>query len=106
MRPCVSVFGHALDAVAAALVPEVLVDARRRATLKTTSLNPPASPGLKAIVLDLPALGAGVAGVHLVQVAGEQGRLVAAGAGPDFDDQAVEVLPGSTRSMSSTWVFN
>ena len=67
-----------------------------------TSLNPPASPGLKRDLLDLPALGAGVAGVHLVQVAGEQGRLVAAGAGPDLDDE----LSKSSRRIDQELVLD
>jgi hypothetical protein len=34
----------------------------------------------------------GVAGVHLHKLAGEQGRLVAAGAGPDLDDHVLVVV--------------
>ena len=34
----------------------------------------------------------GVAGVHLHQLAGEQGGLVAAGAGPDLDDHVLVVV--------------
>ncbi len=38
--------------------------------------------------LDLPAMKLGIALVHAEQIAGEQRRLVAAGAGPDLDDGA------------------
>ena len=38
--------------------------------------------------LGLPTFDAGVVAVHFEQVAGEQGRLVAAGAGADFHDDA------------------
>ena len=44
-------------------------------------------------------------GVHVVEVAGEQGGLVAAGAGADFHDDAVEVLAGSTSRRSSSRVL-
>ena len=48
--------------------------------------------GAEGDVLDLPALVAGIVRVHVVKVAGEQGRLVAAGAGADFHDEAVVSL--------------
>ena len=41
--------------------------------------------------LDLPALELGIAGVHAQQVAGEERRLVAAGAGPHLEDRALLV---------------
>ena len=49
-------------------------------------MKPPSSVGLWFEDLGLPALGLGVVLVHLEQVAGEQRRLVAAGAGADFHD--------------------
>ena len=52
------------------------------------SLKPPSSVALMAQDFGLPALRVGVVAVHFVQVAGEQGRLVAAGAGADFHDHA------------------
>jgi hypothetical protein len=45
-------------------------------------------------VLDAPALVARVVRVHGVEVAGKEGRLVAAGAGAYFDNDAVKVLAG------------
>ena len=44
--------------------------------------------------LDLVAVLLGPAGVHAVGVAGEQGGLVAAGAGPDLDDHVLAVVGG------------
>ncbi len=41
--------------------------------------------------LDLPAVEVGIALVHAEQVAGEQRRLAAAGAGPDLEDRALLV---------------
>ena len=40
----------------------------------------------------LEAEAVGVAGVHVVELAGEEGRLVAAGAGPDLDDDVLVVV--------------
>ena len=48
--------------------------------------------GALAQHLDLPALGFGVAGVHAEQVAGEQRRFVAAGAGADFEEDVAVVV--------------
>jgi hypothetical protein len=53
--------------------------------------------------LHLPALALGIAGVHAEQVAGEQRRLVAAGAGTDFEEQVALVVGvrGSRARCSS-----
>ena len=91
MRPCCSVFGHALDAMAAALVAQVRIDVVA-ADAEDDFLEAALLAGAEGDVLDLPAHVAGVVGVHVVEVAGEQGGLVAAGAGPDFHDDAAEVL--------------
>ena len=50
------------------------------------SLKPPASPSLAEFDLDAPALRRGIALIHAEQIAGEKCRLVAAGAGADFED--------------------
>ena len=42
--------------------------------------------------LDVPALALGVAAVHAVEVAGEEGGLVAAGGGADLDDDVLVVV--------------
>src|SRR5690606_25230749 len=42
--------------------------------------------------LDLPALLLGIAGIHAEQVAGEQRRLVAAGAGTDLEEDVAAVV--------------
>ena len=52
------------------------------------SLKPPSSVGDHVEDFDLPAVVLGVVLVHFVEVAGEQGRLLAAGAGADFQDAA------------------
>jgi len=41
---------------------------------------------------DAPALGFGIARVHAKQVAGEDGRLIAAGAGTDFQENVAVIL--------------
>ena len=46
--------------------------------------------GRQGSVLEAEAVG--VAGVHVVELAREEGRLVAAGAGPDFDDDVFVVV--------------
>src|SRR5207248_2640860 len=92
-RPPLPGLGHALHAVAAALVAEVLVDAVA-GDAEDGLLEAALLAGAEGDVLDLPAHVAGVVGVHAVEVAGEQGGLVAAGAGPDLQDEAVEALAG------------
>ena len=91
MRPCCLGLGHALDAMAAALVAQVLEDVVA-GDAEDDFLVAALLAGAEGDVLDLPALVAGIVGVHVVEVAGEEGRLVAAGAGADFHDDAVEVL--------------
>src|SRR5262245_35115405 len=83
--------GHALHAVAAALVAQVLEDVVA-GEAEDDFLVAALLAGAEGDVLDLPTLVAGVVGVHAVEVAGEQGGLVAAGAGADLHDQAGEVL--------------
>ena len=91
MRPCCLGLGHALHAMAAALVAQVLVDVVA-GDAEDDFLEAALLAGAEGDVLDLPAVVAGVVRVHVVEVAGEQGRLVAAGAGADFHDDAAEVL--------------
>ena len=83
--------GHPLDAVPAALEAEGLEDAvaldAERHFLVAAGLAFAGGDFVEA-----PALDAGVPGVHLVQAAGEQRGFVPAGAGADFDDDAVEVF--------------
>ena len=50
---------------------------------------------------DLPALDFGVVAVHFEQVAGEQRRLVAAGAGADFHDARASELASSPPTVMS-----
>ncbi len=84
---------HALDAVAAAL--ELEVPERALAGDAERDLAEAAQLGRHQLErLELPAHLLGVAAVHLEQVAGEQGRLVAAGAGADLDDQGRMVGAG------------
>src|SRR5262249_46168157 len=83
--------GHALHAVGAALVAEVRVDVVT-ADAEDHYLEAALLAGAEGDVLHLPALVTDVVGVHIVQVAGEEGGLVAAGAGPNLHDKAAEVL--------------
>ena len=64
--------------------------------LKVASLKPPSSVGTSSMGSNFQLLDFGVAAVHFVEVAGEEGGLVAAGAGADFEDQAGVVGPGGT----------
>ena len=80
-------FGDALDAVAAALELE-LAEGPFPFQAQDDLLEP-AQLGRRHVEdLDLPAVVLGVVLVHFVEVAGEQGRLLAAGAGADFQDAA------------------
>ena len=91
MRPCDSVFGHPLDPVGTALVLEHRVGP---VPLHREGDLPEAADlggGLRE-VLDRVAAPLRVAGEHLVEVAGEQSRLIAAGAGPDLDDHVLVVV--------------
>ena len=54
-----------------------------------TSLKPPMPLSLLLEDLGLPALALGVARVHAEEVADEERRLLAAGAGADFDDRVL-----------------
>ncbi len=97
MRPCVSVAGtrwtrwtplsNFSRANTCAPVTEAM-----------TSLKPPISPARRADRLHPPALQVGVALVHAEQVAGEQRRLVAAGAGADFEHRRL-VVGGVARQQ-------
>jgi hypothetical protein len=55
--------------------------------------------------LAAPALALGVARVHAQQVAGEQGRLVAAGAGPDFQERVAHVIRVLGQQQLLQFVF-
>ena len=55
---------------------------------KTTSFRPPSSVGVEIEHFVFPAALVGKPLVHVEQLAGEEGRLVAAGAGANFHDQA------------------
>src|SRR5262249_1993999 len=81
---------HALHAVAAALVAQVGVSIVAR-DAEDDFLEAALLTRAKGDVLDLPTLVARIVRVHAVEVAGEQGGLVAAGAGADFDNDAAEV---------------
>ena len=90
MRPCASVSGTRCTRC----TPDSnlsLAKAPRPRISATISLKPPLVPSLAAIDLGLPALPRGIALVHAEQVAGEQRRLVAAGAGADFEDDVALV---------------
>src|SRR5262245_23309706 len=92
MNPALGFGGRdALDAMAAALEAEALEGAVARDG-KDDFLVAAHLAGAEGDGFDVPAHAAGVARVHLVEVAGEQGRLVAASAGADFDDEAVVIL--------------
>ena len=61
-------------------------------TAKVTSLKPPTSAADCESDLGREAALLGVAGQHLVEVAGEQRRLVAAGPGADLDQDVLGVV--------------
>src|SRR5213076_3463807 len=82
---------HALHAVTARLVPELLKNAVA-GDAEDDFLESPRLARAELDSFDRPPLRPRVAGVHVVQVAREQGGLTPAGPGTDFDDQAVEVL--------------
>ena len=54
-------------------------------------MNPPAVPSLDRQNLDVPPLPLGVFDVHAKEIAGEQGRLVAARAGPHLENRVALV---------------
>ena len=55
--------------------------------------------GVERNVFDLPACIAGVMAVHVVEIAGEQGRFVAAFTGADFDDELREIVAGIDEEL-------
>src|SRR5262249_40578794 len=83
--------GDALHAVAAAFIAEAPVDLVA-GYAEDDFLVPPLLARAEGDLLDLPALVAGVLRVHPIEVAREDRRLVAAGARPDFHDDAAVVL--------------
>ena len=90
MRPCDSVAGTRCTRC----TPDSHLNteyAPSPAISNVTSLKPPASDGSLASVLVLEAAPLGVARQHLVEVAGEQRRLLAARAGADLDDHVLVV---------------
>ena len=91
IRPDASVDRHALDAVHAGLELEPRVGSV--AADLGDDLLEPAGPALRGREhLHLPSPPFRVAGVHPVQVGGEQRRLVAAGAGAHLDDHVAVVV--------------
>jgi hypothetical protein len=82
---------HSLDPVPAGFVAEELVHPFAR-DAEGDLLEPAGVAGAVRDRLDRPALGPGVPRVHVVQVAGEECRLVAALPGPDLHDDLREVL--------------
>ena len=91
--------GHALHAMPAALVVQCGDRPLRPPTPRMTSLNPPNSVGFMSRISTFQRLALGVVLVHFVEVAGEQGGLVAAGAGADFRHAAgaIGVLAAGRR---------
>ena len=85
--------GHALHAMAAAFVLQLAIDPFAF-DAEDHFLEAAQFGGVQVEHFDLPAFGFGVVLVHVVQVAGEQRGLVAAGAGADFhhDPRALGVL--------------
>src|SRR5262245_50882000 len=83
--------GNTLDAVPAALVAEVLVDLVA-GDAEDDFLEAALLTGTERDVLDSPAHVAPIVRVHAIEIARKQGGLVAAGAGPNLQDEAVEIL--------------
>jgi hypothetical protein len=94
---------HALNAVTAALILQLAVDAfaleRQGDFLEAAKLG-------RAMVEDfyLPALGLGMALVHFIQVAGEQRRLVAARTAADFHDATGAVRIGAAEGERQQFI--
>jgi len=87
---------HPLHPVRPGLILEAAVDliaADQDDNLLEATANP---EGIAAHHFDPPAFALGVTAVHLVEIADEKGRLVAAGAGPDFQEGVLLVvgIPG------------
>ena len=83
--------GNALHAVPAGLVAEMLVNLVPLHT-ENDFLVAAGIAGAGGDLFNIPAVRPGIACVHFVKIAGEEGRLVPAGAGPDFHDDPVEIL--------------
>src|SRR3989337_970326 len=83
--------GDALDAVGAALVLEAGVSAAAM-HLEDDLLEAALLALARGEDVDGPALRLGVAGVHAIEVGREEGRLLAAGAGADLDDDVALVV--------------
>ena len=85
-------FGDALDAVSARFelepFPGIVAFDGERDFLEAAMF-----PGAETDFFGVPPLGANEAGVHLIEIAREQRRLVPAGSGADFDDHAVVGFP-------------
>ena len=93
MRPWVSVSGTRLDPVPAGL--ELQMPERPVAAHPEAGLAEPAKLGGDEFQgLELPAHDLGVPAVHLHEVSGEQGGLVAAGSGADLHDEPRPIGPG------------
>ena len=91
MRPARLGLGHALDAVHAGF--EFEPGEHVAAGDRGGRLLEPAEPGFGQVEhLEAPAAQRGVALVHAEQLGGEQRRLVAAGAGADFEDRVALVV--------------
>ena len=82
---------HALHAVHAALVLEPRVGALAR-DLKDHLFEPAHAGVVEAEHVGLPLFAFGIAGVHAIQVGGKDAGLVAAGPGPDLDDDVLLVV--------------
>src|SRR5690606_34536275 len=78
-------FGHPLNAMPAALVSEMLIDAGA-SDVKDDLLEPAQIGGRSVHDLHRKAVLISVVLVHLEEIPGEQGGLVPAGTGPDFHD--------------------
>src|SRR5262249_3846897 len=79
--------GHTLDAMAAAFVSQVLINPVA-GNAKDNFLEATLLAGVERNALDTPAVIAGIVRVHVVEVAGEEGCLIATSTGTDFHDQA------------------
>ena len=93
MRPCASVAGTRCTRWPPDSNLSLRVDALSPTMRAITSLVAAQLAGDSRHHLDLPALALGVARVHAEQVAGEQRRLVAAGAGADFEEDVARRRP-------------
>src|SRR5262245_48796793 len=90
--------GDALHAMPAAFETEPLIDVVAGDAAHDFFVAP-LFAAVERDVLDLPAALAGEHRIHAVQIAGEDGRLVTAGAGADFEDDAVVVLVAGQQNV-------